>query len=71
MEETVFIKSFENEAHIPSKIRHQNIIKFNGFCMHKRCMFLIYEFIEMGSDAARFGKNKNDHSVKPEAQSEP
>ncbi|KAI9185555.1 hypothetical protein LWI28_008358 [Acer negundo] len=49
IEDPIFIKSFENEAHILSKIRHRNIVKLYGFCMHKRCMFLIYEFIEKGS----------------------
>ncbi|KAK0602759.1 hypothetical protein LWI29_036735 [Acer saccharum] len=49
IEDPIFTKSFENEAHILSNIRHRNIVKLYGFCMHKRCMFLIYEFIEKGS----------------------
>ncbi|KAL5741202.1 hypothetical protein ACOSP7_027934 [Xanthoceras sorbifolium] len=48
-EEPVFIKSFQNEAHILSKIRHRNIVKLYGFCMHRKCMFLIYEYMERGS----------------------
>ncbi|XP_027174166.1 probable leucine-rich repeat receptor-like protein kinase At1g35710 [Coffea eugenioides] len=44
-----FDKSFRNEADMLSKIRHRNIVKLFGFCLHKRCMFLIYEYMERGS----------------------
>ncbi|CDP19209.1 unnamed protein product [Coffea canephora] len=44
-----FDKSFRNEADMLSKIRHRNIVKLFGFCLHKRCMFLIYEYMEKGS----------------------
>ncbi|KAI9152859.1 hypothetical protein LWI28_002232 [Acer negundo] len=48
-EESVFMKSFENEARVLSKIRHRNIVKLYGFCLHKKCMFLIYEYMSKGS----------------------
>ena len=32
-----------------SKIWHRNIVKLHGYCLHKRCMFLVYEFMERGS----------------------
>ncbi|CDP14155.1 unnamed protein product [Coffea canephora] len=44
-----FDKSFRNEADMLSKIRHRNIVKLFGFCLHKRCMFLIYEYMDRGS----------------------
>ncbi|CDP14162.1 unnamed protein product [Coffea canephora] len=44
-----FDKSFRNEADVLSKIRHRNIVKLFGFCLHKRCMFLIYEYMDRGS----------------------
>ncbi|KAI9185790.1 hypothetical protein LWI28_010666 [Acer negundo] len=39
IEDPIFIKSFENEAHIPSKIRYRNIVKLYGFCKHKDACF--------------------------------
>ncbi|XP_030952704.1 MDIS1-interacting receptor like kinase 2-like isoform X1 [Quercus lobata] len=48
-EEPAFDKSFRNEAKVLSEVRHRNIVKLYGFCLHKRCMFLIYEYIERGS----------------------
>lgn len=44
-----FDESFRNEARILSKIKHRNIVKLYGFCLHKRIMFLIYEYMEKGS----------------------
>jgi serine/threonine protein kinase len=32
-----------------TEIRHRNIIKLHGFCLHKQCMFLVYEYMERGS----------------------
>ncbi|KAL9166992.1 hypothetical protein ABFS82_05G067100 [Erythranthe guttata] len=40
---------FRNEAKVLSEIRHRNIVKLLGFCLHKRCMFLIYEYMQRGS----------------------
>ena len=48
-EEPAFDKSFRNEAKVLSEVRHRNIVKLYGFCLHKQCMFLIYEYIERGS----------------------
>ncbi|XP_031281004.1 MDIS1-interacting receptor like kinase 2-like [Pistacia vera] len=48
-EESTFLNSFQNEAHVLSKLRHRNVIKLYGFCLHKKCMFLIYEYMERGS----------------------
>ncbi|MBA0614589.1 hypothetical protein Godav_014865, partial [Gossypium davidsonii] len=44
-----FDNSFKNEAKILSEIRHKNIVKLHGFCLHNRCMFLIYEYMARGS----------------------
>ncbi|KAJ4706914.1 putative Receptor protein kinase [Melia azedarach] len=48
-QDLTFINSFQNEAEVLSKVRHRNIVKFFGFCLHKKCMFLIYEYMERGS----------------------
>ncbi|KAJ4718916.1 putative Receptor protein kinase [Melia azedarach] len=48
-EESTFINSFHNEAQVLSKIVHRNIVKLYGFCMHKKCMFLIYKYMKRGS----------------------
>ncbi|KAG6648707.1 probable leucine-rich repeat receptor-like protein kinase At1g35710 [Carya illinoinensis] len=48
-ENPTFDKSFQNEVKVLAKIRHRNIIKLHGFCLHKRCMFLVYEYMERGS----------------------
>ncbi|XVF39350.1 hypothetical protein PTKIN_Ptkin01aG0027600 [Pterospermum kingtungense] len=48
-EDPVFDKSFKNEIKILSEIRHRNIVKLHGYCLHQRCMFLIYEYMERGS----------------------
>jgi len=44
-----FDKSFRNEVKMLTKIRHKNIVKLHGFCLHNRCMFLVYEYMERGS----------------------
>ena len=48
-QEPAFDKSFRNEANVLSEVRHRNIVKLYGFCLHNRCMFLVYEYIERGS----------------------
>ncbi|GKV08691.1 hypothetical protein SLEP1_g20289 [Rubroshorea leprosula] len=45
----IFDKSFRNEAKMLTEVRHKNIVKLHGFCLHRRCMFLIYEYMERGS----------------------
>ena len=32
-----------------TEIRHRNIVRLHGFCLHNRCMFLICEYMERGS----------------------
>ncbi|XP_050271510.1 MDIS1-interacting receptor like kinase 2-like [Quercus robur] len=44
-----FDKSFKNEVKTLTEIRHKNIVKLHGFCLHKQCMFLIYEYMKRGS----------------------
>ncbi|XP_062173653.1 MDIS1-interacting receptor like kinase 2-like isoform X3 [Alnus glutinosa] len=48
-ENPTFDMSFKNEVKVLTEIRHRNIIKLYGFCLHKRCMFLVYEYMERGS----------------------
>ncbi|KAL0290888.1 UNVERIFIED_CONTAM: MDIS1-interacting receptor like kinase [Sesamum angustifolium] len=48
-ENPTYDKCFRNEAAILQGIRHQNIVRLFGYCLHKRCMFLIYEYMERGS----------------------
>ncbi|XP_059638699.1 MDIS1-interacting receptor like kinase 2-like [Cornus florida] len=48
-EEPAFDRSFKNEVQMLTEIRHRNIVKLYGFCLHNRCMFLIYEYMERGS----------------------
>ena len=49
VEEPAFDKSFKNEVQVLTQIRHGNIVKLYGFCLHQRCMFLVYEYMEKGS----------------------
>ena len=49
IENLTYMKSFTNEVRVLSKIRHRNIIKLYGYCLHKRCMFLVYEYMERRS----------------------
>ncbi|XP_058739250.1 MDIS1-interacting receptor like kinase 2-like [Vicia villosa] len=44
-----FDESFRNEVRILSEIKHRHIVKLYGFCLHKRVMFLIYQYMERGS----------------------
>ncbi|KAJ4715604.1 putative Receptor protein kinase [Melia azedarach] len=48
-EEPTFLKNFQHEVHILSNIRHRNIVKLYGFCLHRKSMFLIYQYMEKGS----------------------
>ncbi|GLT40594.1 hypothetical protein SLA2020_147130 [Shorea laevis] len=47
-EEPTFDKSFRNDVKKLTEIRHRNIVKLHGFCLHRRCMFLIYKYMERG-----------------------
>ena len=44
-----FDVSFRNEVKVLTEIRHRNIVELHGFCLHKRCMFLVCEYMERGS----------------------
>ncbi|KAL5563793.1 hypothetical protein UlMin_033540 [Ulmus minor] len=44
-----FKDNFTNEVKILTEIRHRNIVKLYGFCLHNKCMFFIYEYMEKGS----------------------
>ncbi|XP_056169742.1 MDIS1-interacting receptor like kinase 2-like [Syzygium oleosum] len=48
-EDPSFDKSFRNEVKHLTEVKHRSIIKLHGFCLHRRCMFLIYEYMERGS----------------------
>ncbi|TYI08770.1 hypothetical protein ES332_A09G024400v1 [Gossypium tomentosum] len=48
-EQPAYDTSFRNEIKFLTEIRHKNIVKLHGFCLHNRCMFLIYEYMENGS----------------------
>ncbi|KAB1203931.1 hypothetical protein CJ030_MR8G020728 [Morella rubra] len=48
-ENQAFEESFKNEVKVLTEIRHRHIIKLHGFCLHKQCMFLVYEYMERGS----------------------
>ena len=49
IEELSFDKCFKNEVRMLTEIRHRNIVKLYGYCLHKRCMFLVFEYMERGS----------------------
>ncbi|XP_076952442.1 MDIS1-interacting receptor like kinase 2-like [Bidens hawaiensis] len=44
-----FDLSFKNEIQVLINLRHKNIVKLYGFCIHKKCNFLVYEYMEKGS----------------------
>ncbi|XP_056169737.1 probable leucine-rich repeat receptor-like protein kinase At1g35710 [Syzygium oleosum] len=48
-EDPSFDKSFRNEVKHLTEVRHRSIIKLHGFCLHRRCMFLVFEYMERGS----------------------
>ncbi|KAL5739000.1 hypothetical protein ACOSQ2_028180 [Xanthoceras sorbifolium] len=58
-EEPIFSKSFQNEVLILFEIRHRNVVKIYGFCLHKNCMFLVYEYIEKGTTDLDWSKRVN------------
>ncbi|GJZ36732.1 kinase RLK-Pelle-LRR-XI-1 family protein [Tanacetum coccineum] len=44
-----FDQSFKNEVQVLTNLRHKSIVKLYGFCLHNRCNFLVYEYMEKGS----------------------
>lgn len=68
-----FEESFRNEVRILSEIKHKHIVKLYGFCLHRRIMFLMYEYMERGSlfsvlyddvEAMEFGWRKRVNTIK-------
>ena len=49
IEEPTHLRSFENEVRMLEQIRHRDIVKLYGYCLHNRCMFLISMYMERGS----------------------
>jgi len=41
-----FNQSFKNEVQVLTNLRHKNIVRLYGFCLHNKCNFLIYEYME-------------------------
>ncbi|XP_071727317.1 MDIS1-interacting receptor like kinase 2-like [Rutidosis leptorrhynchoides] len=41
-------QSFKNEIQLLTNIRHKNIVRLSGFCLHNKCNFLVYEYMENG-----------------------
>lgn len=48
-EDLTFDKIFKNEIKMLTEIRHRYIVRLYGYCLHKRSMFLVYEYMEMRS----------------------
>ncbi|TKY57001.1 LRR receptor serine/threonine-protein kinase [Spatholobus suberectus] len=48
-EETLNLKAFTTEVQALAEIKHRNIVKSLGYCLHPRFSFLVYEFLEGGS----------------------
>ncbi|KAL5719203.1 hypothetical protein ACHQM5_012014 [Ranunculus cassubicifolius] len=44
--------TYMNEIKILTEVRHRNIVKLYGFCLHSRHSFLIYEYMQKGSLAS-------------------
>ncbi|GKC17886.1 MDIS1-interacting receptor like kinase 2-like protein [Tanacetum coccineum] len=44
-----FDQSFKNEVQVLTSLRHKNIVKLYGFGLHNKCNFLVYEYMEKGS----------------------
>ncbi|XP_022133623.1 MDIS1-interacting receptor like kinase 2-like [Momordica charantia] len=48
-QQITLFNSFQNEVEMLKEIRHKNIVKLHGYCLHNRCMFLIYQYMERRS----------------------
>ncbi|KAM0004780.1 putative protein kinase RLK-Pelle-LRR-XI-1 family [Helianthus debilis subsp. tardiflorus] len=48
-QQPAFNQTFENEIKVLTNLRHKNIVRLYGFCLHNKCNFLVYEFMEKGS----------------------
>ncbi|CAO2814644.1 unnamed protein product [Amaranthus hypochondriacus] len=54
---TLAATSFVNEVTALTEIRHRNIVRFYGFCLHKDMILLVYKYVERGSLAEVLGSN--------------
>ncbi|XXG89756.1 hypothetical protein AAC387_Pa12g1684 [Persea americana] len=52
------LRAFTNEIEVLTEIRHRNIVRLYGFCLHGEHKFLIYEFIGRGSLASFLRSNQ-------------
>ncbi|KAH7847966.1 hypothetical protein Vadar_032185 [Vaccinium darrowii] len=75
-EDPAFDQCFRNEVQMLTNVRHKNIVRLYGFCLHNRCMFLVYEYMEKGSlfcalrfdaEASEIGWTKRVNIVKATA----
>ncbi|XP_076898997.1 uncharacterized protein LOC143552738 [Bidens hawaiensis] len=48
-EQPAFDQSFKNEVQMLINLRHKSIVRLYGFCLHNKCNFLVYEYMEKGS----------------------
>ncbi|KAM7497685.1 hypothetical protein LguiA_022099 [Lonicera macranthoides] len=51
-------KGFLNEVRALTEIKHRNIVKLYGFCLHAPHSFLMYEYLEKGSLASILSNDK-------------
>ncbi|CAO2814646.1 unnamed protein product [Amaranthus hypochondriacus] len=54
---TLAASSFVNEVTALTEIRHRNIVRFYGFCLHMDMILLVYKYVERGSLAEVLGCN--------------
>ncbi|PON90667.1 Tyrosine-protein kinase [Trema orientale] len=52
------LKTFEREIQALSEIRHCNIVRLYGFCLHRRHSFLVYKFLQGGSLEKKLRKDE-------------
>ncbi|XP_058185676.1 MDIS1-interacting receptor like kinase 2-like [Rhododendron vialii] len=48
-EDPSFNHCFTNEVQMLTNVRHRNIMKLYRFCLHNKCMFLVYEYMKKRS----------------------
>ncbi|XP_059635548.1 MDIS1-interacting receptor like kinase 2-like [Cornus florida] len=67
------LKTFTCEIQALTEVRHRNIVRLLGFCLHTRHALLVYEFMERGSlesiltddqAAMKFGWSKRVNAIK-------
>ncbi|KAJ0601725.1 putative protein kinase RLK-Pelle-LRR-XI-1 family [Helianthus annuus] len=46
---STFHSFIPNATQVLTNLRHKNIVKLYGFCLHNKCNFLVYEYMEKGS----------------------